>query len=204
MLDLAFRDESEDVIRKAKAKSRKSSPKPTEVLDAPQEIARGAASGTPTPISSIIVPSSTLAIDESSVLFPDEVDWLSANAATSSLAFCIQPTIEDIAFNHFTFNFVRLPNGPSRGYFAYIEDMYRDGTIDDALRAAITASGLAGTATKSKSSLLMSTARREYAIALQKINAALRSPTESLKDTILLAIIIVAVFETIVGAKQCE
>lgn len=201
MLDLAFRDESEDVIRKAKAKSRKSPPRSAEISYA---TSHGAASETNVPRSPAVLPSSSLASDETSLSYPYQVDWSATDAATSSIPFCMQQTIEDNAFNYFIYNFVKTPTGPSRGYFAYIEDMFRDGSLDDALRAAITASGLAGKATTSKSSQLMAKARREYAIALQRINAALRSPAESLKDTILLAIIIIAVFETIVGAKQCE
>ncbi len=45
-------------------------------------------------------------------------------------------------------------------------------------------------------------ARRQYALALRTINKALGSPTGALKDSTLLAVLIMAIFETTAGAKQ--
>lgn len=139
-------------------------------------------------------------------MFFDNIDyWLNTNPASSDLSiFSLQPTIEEDGVNYFMFNFVRMPNGPSHGYFFYIEDLCRSGGFDDILQSAMTATGLASHATKTQSSLLMSRARTEYAMALRKINASLKSPTDALKDSTLIAIIVVAIFESIAGAKDCK
>lgn len=55
------------------------------------------------------------------------------------------------------------------------------------MKFSMVAAGLAGHANTTQSSDLMGLARRQYAIALQKINTALRSPTEAVKDRTLYA-----------------
>ncbi|KAF8852291.1 hypothetical protein BDZ45DRAFT_659452 [Acephala macrosclerotiorum] len=209
MLDLSFRNESEDVIKKAKAKSRRSPPaRSKEASPVPSKAIQDAATpNAASPSSSTIVPSTpqlTYNFVDFPTMFFDNIDyWLNTNPVSSDLSiFSLQPTIEEDGVNYFMFNFVRMPNGPSHGHFYYIEDLCRSGGFDDTLQSAMTAAGLAGHATKTQSSPLMSRARREYAAALRKINASLKSPTEALKDSTLLAIIIVAIFESIAGAKD--
>lgn len=70
------------------------------------------------------------------------------------------------------------------------------------LKTSIIASGLAIEANAKRDSQLLVQARRNYAIALSKINSALRSPAEAAKDSVLLAIIVLAVFETCCGSNQ--
>jgi hypothetical protein len=50
--------------------------------------------------------------------------------------------------------------------------------------------------------LLMKNARYQYLLALQSTNAALRDPFEVKKDTTLLAIMVLGVFETITGVGR--
>ncbi|KAE8444870.1 hypothetical protein EG329_014118 [Mollisiaceae sp. DMI_Dod_QoI] len=210
MLDLAFRNESESVIEKAKAKSRKAPPRSKEASPNPTKSSHEAATPDASASAPLAVVLSNLPQPAGDVrgfptLFFDDGDWLNTNQGLPlfDLSTCyMQPTIENQGFNYFISNFVRSPSGPSHGQFAYLDDLCRRGALDDTLQAAITAAGLAGHATKTKSSPLMARARKEYAIALRKINAALRSPVEALKDRTLLSIIIVAIFENIAGAKQ--
>ncbi len=75
------------------------------------------------------------------------------------------------------------------------------GSLDDTLVAGITATGLAGFANTMKSAEIMLLAR-EYAIALKLINKALGSPEDALKNSTLLAVLILAIFETTAGSKQ--
>lgn len=70
------------------------------------------------------------------------------------------------------------------------------------LKASIIASGLAIEANAKRDSQLLILARRNYATALAKVNTALRSPTEAVKDSVLLAIIVLAVFEVCCGSNQ--
>ncbi|KUJ22130.1 uncharacterized protein LY89DRAFT_778446 [Mollisia scopiformis] len=199
MLDLAFRNESEHVIKKANAKSRKTPPRSKEASPIPKKDPRAAAvPGPATPVPSIIV--SNVTSDTFPTLFSD--DWQNTESATPSFPFCMQPTAQESGFNYFISNFVRLPNGPSHGHFSYVDHLYRTGALNDTLQVAITATGLASHATKTKSATLMARARREYALSLRNINAALISPTERLKDCTLMAILVVAVFESIAGAKS--
>ena len=74
--------------------------------------------------------------------------------------------------------------------------------MDSVLQTSIVASGLAIEANANWDSQLLILARRNYASALSKINLALRSPTEAVKDHILLSIIVVAVFEVCCGSNQ--
>jgi hypothetical protein len=99
----------------------------------------------------------------------------------------MQPTIDERGINVFLSNYVKEPTGVSHGHFEYIPDLLNDFGLEDPLKFSIVAAGLAGHANKTHSSDLMGLARRQYAIALQKINIALRSPTEAVKDSTLYA-----------------
>ncbi|CZR57327.1 related to negative acting factor [Phialocephala subalpina] len=209
MLDLSFRNESEDVIKKARAKSRRSPPTRSKKASlVPRKASRDAATpNAASPVSSIVVPSTPQLtsnfVDFPTTFFNNTDYWLNTNPASSDLSiFSLQPTIEEDGINYFMFNFVKMPNGPSHGYFYYIEDLCRGCGFDGTLQPAMIATGLAGHANRTQSSYLMARARKEYAMALRRINAALRSPSEALKDSVLLAIVIVAIFETIAGAKE--
>lgn len=210
MLDLSFRNESEDVIKKSKAKSRRSPPRPKAASPVPRNPSPNVATPNASATTSSVVVSDPPQLTHNFVEFPsiffdDTSDWLNTNQEPSNLSiFSLQPTLEEDGINYFMFNFVRMPNGPSHGYFYYIEDLCRRDGFDETLRSAMTAAGLASHATRTQSSTLMSRARREYAMALRKINACLKSPTAALKDSTLLAIIIVAIFESVAGAKECE
>ena len=81
-------------------------------------------------------------------------------------------------------------------------ELLSEDTMDSVLQTSIVASGLAIEANANRDSQLLVLARRNYASALSKINSALRSPTEAVKDRILLAIIVVAVFEVCCGSSQ--
>ncbi|KAL5328978.1 hypothetical protein ACEPPN_002487 [Leptodophora sp. 'Broadleaf-Isolate-01'] len=48
----------------------------------------------------------------------------------------------------------------------------------------------------------MKQARQKYALALRLINKALRSPKDVLKNSALLAVLMLAIFETTAGSKQ--
>lgn len=76
------------------------------------------------------------------------------------------------------------------------------GGLDDTLVAGITATGLAGLANETKTPEIMRHARQQYALALRAINRALGSPIEALKDSTLLGVLILAIFETSAGSKQ--
>lgn len=204
MLDLSFRDESEHVIQRAKAKARKSPPVTNGEFSATRRrtSSRGTIRSETVPSSSASSPHPTNSISALSISDPTWlVQGLDATGHNIS-TFSMTPSVSELGFNFFLVNFVATPTGPSHGHFPAVSYLCQNNGLDDTLKASITAAGLAGYANSIKSSRLVAQARREYATSLQKINAALRSPSEAVKDSTLLSILIVAIFETIAGAKE--
>jgi len=80
--------------------------------------------------------------------------------------------------------------------------MYRQDAINDTLTACLIATGLANYAIRTKSSQMMGLARKKHAAALHKLNTALKHPTVALKDTILVSIMVLGVFEALAGLGQ--
>jgi len=148
--------------------------------------------------------SSSVSLDTLCFDDPDRLayDQNIATSTSSPSTFSMSVGWDDLGINFFINNFVKEANGPSPGQFSYIPELCRTEGLDDTLKASIIAAGLAGYAKRIKSAQLLNQARRVYAVALRKINASLRSPTEAVKNSTLLSTIIVAVFETIVGTKQ--
>lgn len=114
----------------------------------------------------------------------------------------ITPSIEDRATAFFLSNYVIGDNGPTRGHLDHLSDLYESDSIDDNLVAAVQAVGLAGFAHSAKAPHLINQARAQYTKSLQLTNAALQSPTAVKRDSTLLAILILGIFETITGKNQ--
>jgi hypothetical protein len=92
--------------------------------------------------------------------------------------------------------------GPSHGYFDYLGDLSQKNALGDGLICSMKAVGMAGYAHSVHAPSLMKNARYQYMLALQSTNAALRDPVEVKKDTTLLAVMVLGVFETITGANR--
>jgi hypothetical protein len=161
-LDLAFRDESNAVVEKAKARARK-----------------GPSNSTPRKVSSKTRLSGASSPELSGV-----------SSASSSIINFAPSSIEDRAINCFFNNWISEARGPSHGYFNVTRDLLHDDG-QDTLRTSIIASGLALEANAKHDWLLLILARRNYAAALAKISKVLRSPNEAVGDRILLSIIVV-------------
>jgi hypothetical protein len=101
-----------------------------------------------------------------------------------------------------TYFHVENPSLNSYRYFNYCHELLGEDVMGSVLKTSIIASGLAIEANAKRDSQLLVQARRNYAIALSKIYSALRSPVEAVKDGVLLAIIVLAVFETCCGSNQ--
>jgi len=74
--------------------------------------------------------------------------------------------------------------------------------MDEHLFASVRATGLAGFSNVANSPELMKKSRRDYSTAIQLVNAALRSPADVSKDSTLLAVMILSIFEAISGFNQ--
>lgn len=196
MLDLAFRNESSAVIEKAKAKERarklkvsekeQRSPRP---LSATRSKATSRASS-----SSERRLSSQSNSTSSSNYEPDDEFELNEILTAPRPRAAIAPSIVEQGTSYFITNFVAGVSGPSHGHFNYLKDLCRNGGLDEALSTSMTAVGLAGLANRTKSPQLLGEARYEYMIALRRVNGALRSPIDAVKDSTLLSIMVLAVF----------
>lgn len=92
--------------------------------------------------------------------------------------------------------------GPSQDYLAYVPSLSNKINMDKHLFVSIRAVGLAGFSNVVNCPALMKDARKDYSTALNLVNAALRSPTDVQKDSTLLAVMILSIFETVTGFNQ--
>ena len=104
------------------------------------------------------------------------------------------PDPNEIGVNYFLHNFVSGGNSP-RGYFNYIPLIYHADREHPALVTSMAAVGLVALANSTQQPGLASHARAKYAEAICRVNTALTSPVESVKDGVLMAVISLGIFE---------
>lgn len=109
----------------------------------------------------------------------------------------LAPPIEDQAASFFFAHYVIGSRNLPRGHFEYLPVMYHQPGVDQTLRISLLAAGLAGFANTVQSQELMKTARQWHVSALALINTALRSPTDATKDTTLIAVLILGIYENL-------
>ncbi|RDL41138.1 uncharacterized protein BP5553_01117 [Venustampulla echinocandica] len=119
-----------------------------------------------------------------------------------SASYTLPMNFEDRATSFFAFNFIMDVNGPSKGHFTRVLDLSRAQDLDEALIASMKAVGLASYSHRACAPSLMKNARYQYMKAIQLTTAALRHPDDVKKDSTLMAIEILALFETVTGCKQ--
>jgi hypothetical protein len=175
--DLIFRNESSNVIRKFKAK----------------EARQKESAATKATVAS--VSDDDPDIEEISLEIVQQQD-------TQLDIYSLAPSLEDRATGFFVANYVLGMSGPSRGHLDYLADVSRTQILDDGLVSSMKAVGLAGFAHAEHAPSLMKNARYQYVRALNSTNAAIRDPVEVKKDTTLLAIMILGIFETITGCTK--
>ena len=175
---MIFRNESDNVIKKFKAKEAKvkaASKSPPSDYSTPAEASDGGAEG-------------SLEIVQ---------QWPSP-----MLQYSLAQPIEERATVFFVANYVIGNRGPTRGHLDYLGDLYQTGFLPEGLMASMKAVGLAGYSHAANAPSLMKNARYQYMRALQFTNAALRSPVDVKKDTTLMAVMILGIFETVTGCNQ--
>ncbi|PVH88699.1 hypothetical protein DL98DRAFT_402566 [Cadophora sp. DSE1049] len=185
--DLIFRNESTNVIRKFKAKEARDKKAASLKASPPQSVSSGSSS-----------PPDDDGWDDVSDSSLEIIQRVDAPLSVFSLA----PTIEERATGFFVANFVLGMSGPSKGYLDYLTEVTRTQVLDDGLLSSMRAVGLAGYAHSVHAPSLLKNARYQYYRALQSTNAALRDPVDVKKDTTLLSIMILGIFEAITGSKQ--
>ncbi|KAF3388711.1 hypothetical protein F1880_003342 [Penicillium rolfsii] len=122
-----------------------------------------------------------------------------AGAHDASPARGLSPSPNEIGINYFLRNFVIGSQSSSRGYLNYIPSVYVNGDEHPTLVASLAAAGLVALANSTQQPELASHAREKYLEAIHNINTALASPIESVKDSTLMAVILLGLFEQVSG-----
>ncbi|MCJ1390213.1 hypothetical protein MMC18_003071 [Xylographa bjoerkii] len=175
-----FRNESEEVIRKAKA---------TAKAKAASRIGSHVSSlksATPDLTWSPSTPSEPNAQSHSELVRHQSL----ISSKFLSCSYNLAPTIGERATGYFYANYVVGADGPW------------DDILDDNMAASVKALGLAGFSNAAHAPDIMIEAREQYLRAIRLTNAALRSPVDVKKDSTLLAILILGMFETVTGRNQ--
>ncbi|KAL5117191.1 hypothetical protein ACEQ8H_004879 [Pleosporales sp. CAS-2024a] len=182
-----FKNESDVVAKKAK--------KRYEVL------AKQKSPHTPTkiePMSPEDVSTTTLAYD-----------WLPQTSCTrlvpdtryptpESMTRKIEPSIEDQALGFFIGNYVAQPTFVPRGQFEWVTEMLAQPFTDGILRHSVNAASLAGFANATKSPAIMQQAQAAYVSALHLTNKALTVKESAVKDSTLISVIMLGMYENFV------
>ena len=74
--------------------------------------------------------------------------------------------------------------------------------MDEILLSCMRALGLAGLSGVARTAAVMTAASQRYVTAIHATNAALQSPTQATEDRTLLAVMMLGVFETVLGTSQ--
>ncbi|OJJ42474.1 hypothetical protein ASPZODRAFT_137280 [Penicilliopsis zonata CBS 506.65] len=105
------------------------------------------------------------------------------------------PSVDEIGVNYFLRNFVVGGQSPAHGFLNYIPTVFSADGEHRTLVASLAAVGLMAMAGQQPE--LTSHARLKYSEAIHNINRALASPVESVKDSTLMSVISLGVFEHI-------
>jgi hypothetical protein len=138
--------------------------------------------------------------DEPSTTFPP-VEVVGQDTSPLSVAFSLTQDLEDRAIGIFVYNYVYDPTGPSSGHLDQVTDLHRSLGLEDCLLTAMKAVGLASYAHKACAPSLLLNARYQYTKAIRLTNAALQSSDDVTKDSTLMAVQILGVFEQVTGCS---
>ncbi|KAH7072644.1 hypothetical protein BKA63DRAFT_47785 [Paraphoma chrysanthemicola] len=141
--------------------------------------------------------------------WPFDQDWLTSQVGTHVVPYTryptpesmtreIVPSIEDQALGFFIGNYVALPLIVPRGQFEWVVELLAQPDTEEILRKSVYAASLAGFANACKSPTIMQQAQRTYGAALRMTNEALRFKETAIKDTTLIAVIMLGMYENFV------
>lgn len=107
------------------------------------------------------------------------------------------PSTNEVGVNYFLYHFVIGGLSPARGYLNYVPTVYSADGEHPTLVASMAAVGLAAMANSTQQPELFKQARTKYWEAIDKVNTALDSPVESVKDSTLMSVISLGLFERV-------
>ncbi|OAA58045.1 c6 zinc finger domain containing protein [Niveomyces insectorum RCEF 264] len=136
--------------------------------------------------------------DEHLLPSPEAGNWPSTPQV--ALMYDIEPTCQERGTAFFFSRYVTIDENASHQRFDFLYDIWRPaspaGTQQlDGVLASMTAVGLVGISHLTHSEEVIDSARKSYGTALCLTNAALRDPQEAIKDTTMLSVLILGVFE---------
>ncbi|KAJ5316486.1 hypothetical protein PENANT_c019G03325 [Penicillium antarcticum] len=112
----------------------------------------------------------------------------------------LSPSADEIGVNYFLCNFVS--HSSLRGCLNYIPSVYHNDGENPTLVASMAAVGLVALANLTQQPELANLARTKYMEAICNVNTALSSPVESIKDSTLMSVISLGVFEHVSEYKS--
>lgn len=134
---------------------------------------------------------------------PTTIAQLQELCISQPLTHCyhLTPTLNERAIGFFFSNYVVDPDLLLRDYLDHLAGV-RDHGIEENLFTGIKAVGLAGLSNVSRDHGLLVEARKQYLAAIRLVNSALQSPIDSVKDSTLLVIMILSIFEALTGSNK--
>lgn len=121
-----------------------------------------------------------------------------ASTRSGSLARSIAPPIENQALSFFAANNISPPTFACRGNCQWLFQMLNGPETDAAVQSSAYATSLATLAMVNQSPVIMKKAQEHYAKALSLTNRALGDSIEVLKDSTVVSVILLGVYETFV------
>ena len=110
------------------------------------------------------------------------------------------PSGDEQATAFFLSNFVLGADGPTEGHLEHILQVNYE--VDEYLLASMKAVGFAGLSGSFHDPALLVNARKHYVTAVRRTNVALRSPNQIKRDSTLLTVLVLSLFERVAGGDS--
>ena len=110
----------------------------------------------------------------------------------------ITPSIEDQAMGFFIANHVSQPTLVPRGQYEWVLEALHQPGCKEVLRSSVDAASLAALANSTKNPVIMAKAHAAYGSALRMTNSALRAKETAVKDSTLISVIMLGLYENFV------
>jgi hypothetical protein len=124
-----------------------------------------------------------------------ELQSTTPSSQSSNLTSSLIPSIEDQAVGFFFANYVQLPMYVNRGQFDWLPSLLKGSKTEPIVQASLMAAGLSGLSIRTKSPWIMKRAQEEYVSALGMTNQALRDPKIAVKDSTVVSVILLGMYE---------
>lgn len=131
---------------------------------------------------------------------PDSGSWPVTPAV--ALLYDLSPSCQQQGIAYFFSRYVSVEETTCHHNFSFVFDVWKPTSVAqdrqvDGVLASMTAVGLVGLAGVTRSQDMMEAAWKSYGTALRLTNHALETPTEAVKDTTMLSVLILGLFELI-------